>query len=148
MAQVDSNEVLLPGPEVIARAAAIQSSKLPVNVALVAIAREIAMPNTEVKQFGNTVFITHFSKDRDLAVGRALNMDTAANFITNGADYLRYLKTNGTTKFVTEFAQKSFRMAFEVWLKRKPVTSDMKMWIFDVSEGKTQVRIALEGDLI
>ena len=105
------------------------------------------MPNTEVKQYGNTVFITHFSEDRDLAVGRALNIDIAKNFFFNGEDYFRDLVRGGTRKWVAQFDQKSFATALLAF-KRNPITTEMKLWIVDTPKGKTQVRIALDGELI
>jgi hypothetical protein len=32
--------------------------------------------------------------------------------------------------------------------KRKPITTEMKMWIGETPKGQTQVRIALDGELI
>ena len=147
MAQVDSNERQMSIPEIVTNVAATQGkSGLPIQTILMAFVREGSMPDTEVKQYGNTVFITHFSKDKDLAVGRALNMDTAKNFVFNGTEYLRDLVRGGTRKFVAQFEQKSFATAFTI-LKRTPVTTDMKMWVVDTPKGKTQVRIALDGEL-
>lgn len=144
---VNSKERELSIPEIVSQAAATQSkSELPIQTILVAFVKEASMPDTEVKQYGNTVFITHFSKDKDLAVGRALNMDIAKNFVYNGTEYLRDLVRGGTTKFVAQFDQKSFATAFTI-LKRTPVTTDMKMWVVDTPKGKTQVRIALDGEL-
>lgn len=145
---VDSKKDKLSIPEIITRAV---YSNPPVGVppyaAILSIVKEGSLPNTEVKQYGNTVFITHFSKDRDLAVGRALNADVANNFIFNGEDYMRDLVRNGTTKFVTQFEQKSFARAFMV-LQKNPITTEMKMWLFDAKNGQTQVRIALNGEFI
>ena len=147
MAQVDSKERQLPIPEIVSQAAATQNnSGLPIQTVLVAFVKEASMPNTEVKQYGNTVFITHFSKDKDLAVGRALNMDTARNFVTNGDEYFRDLVRGGTRKFVAQFNQRSFATAFAA-LKRRPITTEQRIWIVDTPKGKTQVRIALDGEL-
>jgi hypothetical protein len=93
------------------------------------------------------VFITHFSEDRDLAVGRALNLDVAKNFFLNGEEYFRDLVRGGTRKFVAQFDQRSFATAFMAF-KRNPITTEMQMWIVDTPKGETQVRIALDGELI
>lgn len=147
MAQFDSKERKLSIPEIVSQAMATQNTTgLPIQTVLVAFVKEASMPNTEVKQYGNTVFITHFSKDKDLAVGRALNIDTARNFLDNGEEYFRGLVRGGTRKFVAQFDQKSFATAFATF-KRRPVTTDMKLWIVDTPSGKTQVRIALDGEL-
>lgn len=147
MAQVDSKERQMSIPEIVIQATATQSKRnIPLQAALLAFVKEGTMPNTEVKQYGNTVFITHFSEDRDLAVGRALNMDTARNFVANGDAYFRDLVRNGTTKFVAQFNQKSYAMAFAAF-KRRPITTEQKMWIVPTPKGNTQVRIALDGEL-
>ena len=147
MAQVDSNERQMSIPEIVTNVAATQGkSGLPIQTILMAFVREGSMPDTEVKQYGNTVFITHFSKDKDLAVGRALNMDTARNFVTNGEEYFRDLVRGGTRKFVAQFEQKSYATAFAA-LKRRPITTEQRIWIVDTPKGKTQVRIALDGEL-
>lgn len=148
MAQVDSKERQMSISEIVVQATATQSKRdIPLQAALLAFVKEGSMPNTEVKQYGNTVFITHFSKDKDLAVGRSLNMDTARNFLENGRKYFQDLVRNGTKKFVAQFNQRSYTMAFAV-LKRRPVTTKQRMWIADTSKGKTQVRIAFDGELI
>ena len=147
MAQVDSNERQMSIPEIVTNVAATQGkSGLPIQTILMAFVREGSMPNTEVKQYGNTVFITHFSKDKDLAVGRALNMDTAKNFVFNGTEYLRDLVRGGTRKFIAQFEQRSYATAFAA-LKRRPITTKQRIWIVDTPKGKTQVRLALDGEL-
>jgi hypothetical protein len=145
---IDSKKDQLSIPEIITQAVYNEPTEgVPPYAAILSIIKEGSLPNTEVKQYGNTVFITHFSEDRDLAVGRALNIDVAKNFIINGEEYFRELVTGGTKKFVAQFDQKSFATAFMAF-KRKPITTEMKMWMVDTPKGETQVRIALDGELI
>jgi hypothetical protein len=145
---VDSKKDKLSIPEIITQAVYNEPTEgVPPYAAILSIVKEGSMPNTEVKEYGNTVFITHFSEDRDLAVGRALNIDTAKNFIINGEEYFRDLVRGNTKKFVAQFDQKSFATAFMAF-KRKPITTEMKMWIGETPKGQTQVRIALDGELI
>lgn len=145
---IDSKKDKLNIPEIITQAVYNNPPKdVPPYAAILSIVKEGSMPRTEVKQYGNTVFITHFSEDRDLAVGRALNIDIAKNFIINGEAYFRELVLGGTRKFVAQFDEKSFATAFMAF-KRKPITTEMEMWVGETVTGKTQVRIALDGDLI
>jgi hypothetical protein len=145
---VDSKKDQLSIPEIITQAAYNNPVEgVPPYAAILSVIKEGTMPNTEVKQYGNTVFITHFGKDRDLAVGRALNIDIAKNFFFNGEDYFRDLVRGGTKKWVAQFDQKSFATALLAF-KRRPITTEMKMWIVDTPKGNTQVRIALDGELI
>jgi hypothetical protein len=148
MTTVDSKKDQLSVPEIITQAVYnLPIEGVPPYAAILSIVKEGTLPNTEVKQYGNTVFITHFDEERDLAVGRALNIDTAKNFILNGEEYFRDLVRGGTKKFVAQFDQKSFATAFLAF-KRKPITTEMKMWIGETPKGQTQVRIALDGELI
>ncbi len=145
---VDSKKDQLSIPEIITQAVYnLPVEGVPPYAAILSIIKEGSMPNTEVKQYGNTVFITHFSEDRDLAIGRALNVDIAKNFIINGEEYFRDLVRGGTRKFVAQFDQRSFATAFMAF-KRKPITTEMEMWMGETPTGKTQVRIALDGELI
>jgi len=145
---VDSKKDKLSIPEIITQAVYNNPPEgVPPYAAILAIVKEGTMPNTEVKEYGNTVFITHFNESKDLAVGRALNIDTAKNFILNGEEYFRDLVRGGTKKFVAQFDQKSFATAFLAF-KRKPITTEMQMWMVETPSGQTQVRIALNGDLI
>jgi hypothetical protein len=145
---VDSKKEQLSIPEIITRAAYNDPVEgVPPYAAILSIIKEGTMPNTEVTQYGNTVFITHFSKDRDLAVNRALSVDSAKNFLTNGEEYFRDLVRGGTKKYVAQFDRPSFATAFMAF-KRNPITTKMKMWIVQTPKGHTQVRIALDGELI
>jgi hypothetical protein len=145
---VDSKKDQLSIPEIITQAVYNEPVEgVPPYAAILSIVKEGTMPNTEVKQYGNTVFITHFSGDRDLAVGRALNIDVAKNFVTNGEAYFRDLVRGGTKKFVAQFDQKSFATGFMAF-KRRPITTKTQVWMVDTPNGNTQVRIALDGELI
>lgn len=145
---VDSKQEELSIPEIITQAVYNNPPEgVPPYAAILSIIKEGTMPNTEVKQYGNTVFVTHFSEDRDLAVGRALNVDAAANFVYNGEAYFRDLVKNGTKKFVAQFDQVSFARAFMAF-KKKPITTEMRIFMYKLDNGGVQVRIALDGDLI
>ena len=145
---IDSRKKKLSISEIINQVAYSEPTKdVPPYAVILSIIKEGSLPNTEVKQYGNTVFVTHFSEDRDLAIGRALNFDVANNFVNNGEKYMRDLVKNGTTKFVTQFEQKSFARAFMA-LNKGPITTEMKIHLFDLKDGQTQVRISLKGDLI
>lgn len=145
---VDSKKDQLSISEIITQAVYNEPTEgVPPYAAILSIVKEGSMPNTEVKQYGNTVFITHFSEDRDLAVGRALNIDVAKNFVINGEEYFRDLVRGNTRKFVAQFEQESFATGFTA-LKRNPITTEMKMWVGKTAQGNTQVRVALDGDII
>ena len=149
-ATIDSKKNELSIPEILIRTIDNNPVKgLTTEAAIAALVQEGAMPNTEVSQYGNTVFFTHYGtgKNKDLVVGRALNVDTASNFIANGEQYFRDLYKNDVRRFVTQFEQPSFASAFKQ-LQRKPITSEMKVYILPTPSGQTQVRVVFAGELL
>lgn len=107
-------------PVVIAEAtkAQIESGelKLPMQVALIALAKEGTLPSFNAYQAGNTVFVGHRSKKNErLFVGRAINIDTPNNFIENGLKYFIYLTEIGVRDYVTFTTNKSFVSAFKLF---------------------------------
>jgi len=147
MDTIDSKEEQLSIPEVVIRAVTNSDSDLPLQTILVAFVKEASMPNTDVDIYGNTVFITHYDKTKTKAVGRALNIDIARNFIVNGEEYMRELYKRGVRRFSTWFTLQSFAMAFQGF-KRKPITTEMDVQILPQENGTTVVLIKLDGELI
>ena len=62
MPVVNSKERLLDMSTVMAMAADDLKGNMPLQTTLLAIARETSLPNVDVVQFGNTVFIGHMGK--------------------------------------------------------------------------------------
>ena len=85
MAQlVDSNTQKLEMKQVIKIAAENTKSEYSFDQVFMAIMKELTLPGSIVVQLGNTVFIAHRSpEDPGTAEMRALNADTAQNFLTN-----------------------------------------------------------------
>ena len=87
---VDSKERPLPAPTVITTALGeLDLGNITPAAAMAGIAKEMTMKDTDMVQIGNTVFIGHRGKgeNKDLMWGRALNIDTAQNFVANGLNY-------------------------------------------------------------
>lgn len=62
--------------------------------ALLGVIQQASMPDADTKQFGNTVFISHIkTSDEGLTVAylRAINADTARNYLNNGIEYFKYI---------------------------------------------------------
>lgn len=115
METVDSKKKKLAFQEVMVRAIVSQKKDLdvPVDHALMSLIAELQMPNTEAIQFGNTVFISHYSPESPMCAMYALNVDTAKNYINNGEMYVRHLIKNGITGFVTTYKTESFGIPFK-----------------------------------
>jgi len=117
----DSNEKLLPGPEIVAQSVYNQPQvKYSPDVVMNAIAAETTLPNTDIIQVGNTVFMGHTGtgKNKHKMVGRAFNADTGLNFVKNAFKYTRYLQEKGITHYSTTFTGPVFLNAFKVFQRR------------------------------
>ena len=103
---VDSTQEPLPAPSVLSMAAAELDLKgITVEAAMVGLAHEMSLPDVDLVQVGNTVFVGHRGKKGQKAkmVGRAFNVDTARNFVNNYVKYLTTLRDKGITHYSIDF---------------------------------------------
>ena len=145
MAMIDSRENPLPAPEVIFESIRnFNATPYSDDVVATSIAQEMSMPDTDMVQIGNTVFIGHRGKgkDKDKMIGRAFNVDTGPNFIRNGFKYFNYLQRKGIARYVTQYDGDVFDSAFMAFYQRiKP--SDSMFSMVKTKSGKTVVGIRL-----
>lgn len=115
MQTIDSKKQQLPMQEVMIRAmyGLKDQFSVPLDQAFLLIVEELKMENSEAIQFGNTVFITHYSPESPTCFMYALNIDTAKNFVNNGEMYVRRLIQNGYKGFMTSYTQESFGIPFK-----------------------------------
>lgn len=115
MQTIDSKKNKLSMQEIMVRSLHDQRHDLdvPLDQALLQLVAELQMENSEAIQFGNTIFVTHYSPQSPLCVMYALNVDTAKNYIDNGELYVRYLIKRGIKGFVTSFNKESFGIPFK-----------------------------------
>ena len=103
---VDSKQEPLPAPTILTMAAQDLDLKgVTVEAAMLGLAHELSMPNVDQVQVGNTVFVGHRGKgkSKNKMVGRAFNVDTARNFVSNYIKYLSVLQKKGITHYSTSF---------------------------------------------
>lgn len=105
MKVIDSKQEVVPEGVIIALSTDQLNTKYPLATALAIVAKEGSMPSADTRQFGNTVFLSHRGKrqNQDKMVGRAFNIDTARNYISNVLMYLEYLRVRGITHYTTMF---------------------------------------------
>jgi hypothetical protein len=144
METVDSKKQQLTLQEVIIRAVYNYKDKLdmPVEQALLLIMEELRMKNSEAIQFGNTVFVTHYTPDKGAAVMRTLNVDTIQNVLKNGELYIRHILQYGVEELVTTYTQKSFEAFFREIEKRKIGTYKVKQFKDDYFAAVIKMPIA------
>ena len=103
---VDSTQEPLPAPSVLSIAATeLDLGGVTVEAAMLGLAHEISLPDAELIQVGNTVFVGHRGKkgQKTKMVGRAFNVDTARNFVNNYVKYLTVLQGKGITHYSIDF---------------------------------------------
>ena len=77
--------------------------------------------------------------------GRAINVDTAQNFINNGLRYLTHLQRIGIKRYVAEYKGDTLDNAFKVW-KRYADKADTTVAVGRLSDGNSKAFITL-GDI-
>ena len=103
---VDSTQEPLPAPSVLSIAATeLDLGGVTVEAAMLGLAHEMSLPDVDLVQVGNTVFVGHRGKKGQKAkmVGRAFNVDTARNFVNNYIKYLTTLRDKGITHYSIDF---------------------------------------------
>ena len=88
-------------------------------VALITLVKELELPRSEAILFGNTVFISHYTKDGSGALVRMLNVDTAKNLLNNCGKFAQHLRQQGTKNFVSQYDYKGYVQLFERMQKMK-----------------------------
>lgn len=132
METIDSNNRLLKAEEIVI-GAVVNAPNLPYKKshALALVAGEMALPNTEWIQAGNTLFIAHHGvgPNEKKMVGRAFNMDTGWNFIANIRKYIKHLQNKGITHYTTQFTGDGYLPVFQKLQKEAKAAGDTQIAI-------------------
>jgi len=142
---VDSKERPLPAPTVITTALGeLDLGGITPAAAMAGIAKEMTMKDTDMVQIGNTVFIGHRGKgdNKDLMWGRALNIDTAQNFVANGLKYFTHMQKIGVRRYVSDYDGAIYDSAFKAW-KRYADKLDTKIAVGRKATGGSRAYVTL-----
>jgi hypothetical protein len=133
---VDSKDRFLSAPEILLIAAEeFNNTEYPAYAVAAGLAEELTLPSADYVQIGNTVFIGHVMEERpDIMAGRALNADTAHNFVKSGLTYLAYLQNKKIKYYQTTFTPKSYLAAFQYW-HNKTKNTDTEIAVTDGPDG-------------
>ncbi len=147
---VDSAKKKLSPPEIMTMFTNDNNnSSLSTDQTMLAIVKELTMPDVDQTQLGNTVFIGHRGKgkNKNAMAGRALNVDTANNFFKNGLEYMESLRKKGIEYYRTDFYNKSYLSLFRRWHKTLTQRGD-NLDVMNLSDGGFRAFIVLkpEGD--
>ena len=142
---IDSNQTQLePAQIALEFVENYNSSGYPTKVVLVALTKEFTLPDTDLVQFGNTIFIGHRGKgdNKDLMWGRGLTVDTAQNFISAGLKYFEHLQGLGIKRYVTDYDGDIYDSAFKTW-KRYTDKGDSEIAVGRTSKGDSRAYVTL-----
>ena len=122
---VDSTKKQLSIPEIIVsslKETGVEQKRI--QPVLFSIIKEGSLPNSEVINFGNTVFISHYKKKEDdlVVYGRGLNADIAKNYMQNGEEYFKHLISKGVKYFVSVYDDPRINILFR-YIARPEVQS-------------------------
>ena len=142
---VNSKERPLPAPTIITTALGeLDLGGITPAAAMAGIAKEMTMKDTDMVQIGNTVFIGHRGKgeNKDLMYGRALNIDTAQNFVANGLKYFTHMQKIGVKRYVSDYDGAIYDSAFKAW-KRYADKLDTKIAVGRKATGGSRAYVTL-----
>ena len=142
---VNSKERPLPAPTIITTALGeLDLGGITPAAAMAGIAKEMTMKDTDMVQIGNTVFIGHRGKgkNKDLMWGRALNIDTAQNFVANGLKYFTHMQKIGVKRYVSDYDGAIYDSAFKAW-KRYADKLDTKIAVGRKATGGSRAYVTL-----
>ena len=130
---IDSKQQMLKTDEIIQKAALNIKSPYPYPEVYQSIAQELQMPGSQFLRQGNTLFIVHYDHDR-VGTFRALNADTAYNYLENSKGFIRAAYDMGYDVLITEFYDPSIANIFEM-IARDPMNQDMGYKIEKTQDG-------------
>lgn len=141
---VDSKQQKLGMEEIIKIAAKNTKTEYSFNQVFLSIMKELTMQGSVVIQIGNTIFVIHRTQDPRTGYFRALNADTAQNYMSNAEEFAKmaYDKYNLDT-IVSDYTDPTISNIFAYVGRNKP--AEMGYKIQKSKDGKTFRAIAKLG---
>ena len=141
---VDSKQKQLNSAEIVQIALENTRSEIPTQAAFTGVVAELDQPNTDVKIMGNTLFVLHKGSEGK-GFFKALNADTARNFVESSRQYVVYAKQKqGMSYLVTEFEDPAIETLFHA-ISKNPPMPNMAFQTFKLKSGATRIVLSL-GD--
>ncbi len=116
---VDSQERELSVEDIVGIAGMNTDAGVSTGQMIQMINAELNMPDTLFLRQGNTLFIIHKAKPR-VGFFRALNADTANNFLQNGNEFIKACYKMGFDTMATEFSDPTVLSVFRFFSQNPP----------------------------
>jgi hypothetical protein len=144
-AVVDSKHQKLSTDEIISIAAQETRSQYSPEQVKAALVAEAHGAGAIIMRQGNTLFILHkYPKDETVGVFRALNADTAKNYVENGKMFVKAAASMGFKTLVAQFQDEGLLNIFKA-ISKKPPLPNMGYAVQKTQGGGYQVTVSL-GD--
>lgn len=143
MPVVDSRQKMLDLGELIKVAAENTKSEYPIEFVYAAFVKEVQMPDSKFFRYGNTVYVVHGSpKTPGKGMFRALNADTAPNFLASAYAFVLDAYKAGFDTLVTQFSDQSLLNIFRA-VSKNPPNPGMGYEVLKLADGQFQVNLQL-----
>lgn len=146
---VDSNQQQLPTDQIVKIAAENTRSPYPFKDVYLTFVSELGMQGAVVYRFGNTIFIIHRSDSRpEYGMFRALNADTAQNFVENGKQFVDRAVAEGFKGLKTQFSDPSVLNIFKIIGREEQALQNPQMGytVAKTKDNQIQVTLVLGGE--
>lgn len=141
MQMVDSRQQQLSSEQIIEIAAANTKVGRPMKQVKEMLTIEFSMPNTWKMQAGNTIFVVHKTTKPGGGFFRALNADTARNFLANSQTFMKAAYQVGFDVVVTQFTDPTILNIFRMIARSQP--ANMGYAVQRTEDGGYQVTLKL-----
>ena len=136
---VDSRERELSVEDIIGIAGMNTDAGVQVGQLIQMINAELQMPDTLFLRQGNTLFIIHKAKPR-VGFFRALNADTANNFLQNGMEFIKACYKMGFDTMATQFSDPTILSVFR-FISNNPPNPNMGYQVQKTDDGGFYVTV-------
>ena len=136
---VDSKKKELGVEAILMIAAQETKSPHPASTVYAALVKEMNMPGTSIVREGNTLFVIHNAEGR-VGVFRALNADTARNYLESSYAFIQGAYKMGFDTLVSEFEDPTIMNIFKA-ISRNPPQDGMG---YKAERTKTGFRVTVK----
>jgi hypothetical protein len=136
---VDSREKELSVEDIVGIAGMNTDAGVSTGQMIQMINAELNMPDTLFLRQGNTLFIIHKAKPR-VGFFRALNADTAPNFLENGNEFIKACYKMGFDTMATQFTDPTILSVFR-YVSRNPPNPNMGYQVQKTNDGGFYVTV-------
>jgi hypothetical protein len=140
---VDSKEKKLSVDEILTIVAKETKSPYPPEIMRSFFVRELQEPGTKTMRYGNTLYVVHPGRtQKNKGTFRALNADTAENYMESGKQFVDDAYAQGFDTLVTEFKDQSILNIFRN-ISKNPPREDMGYEAAQDENGEFEVVLQL-----